>query len=171
MCFCRTFKKNPCKNITALTTRYTVTCWESTNPVHTMANVKVECYLKIKTLCKFTLNSGGWETVDKNRKTESTQCSTSIEINWLCSDLSTSLLQLQFYIKKQKPDASNLSKIFSGAFLKNFNLKTADDRCADKKWGGGGVWGGGLMVVPYLVSKLSQPVRLQQQRDEGGGGK
>lgn len=27
------------------------------------------------------------------------------------------------------------------------------------------VWGGrGLMVVPYLVGKFSQPVRLQQQR-------
>lgn len=29
---------------------------------------------------------------------------------------------------------------------------------------------GVLVVVPYLVRKLSQPVRLQQQRDEGGGG-
>lgn len=39
---------------------------------------------------------------------------------------------------------------------------------ADKQGGGGG-----LMVIPYLVSKLSQPVRLQQQRgsEEEGGDK
>lgn len=30
---------------------------------------------------------------------------------------------------------------------------------------------GRLMVVPYLVGKFSQPVRLQQQRGGGGGGK
>lgn len=29
---------------------------------------------------------------------------------------------------------------------------------------------GRLMVVPYLVGKFSQPVRLQQQRGGGGGG-